>query len=55
MEKFDEKKFINMVKLAEFLYYRFEQPEGLHAEGLKEKKLAEQEQKILDYVKKFVQ
>lgn len=55
MDKFDEKKLMNMIRKAEWLYLKYEKAEeGFAIAKIQEKELTDQEDEILEYVNKFI-
>lgn len=55
LDKFDEKKLMNMIRKAEWLYLKYEKAEeGFAIAKIQEKELTDQEDEILEYVNKFI-
>ena len=55
MDKFNEKKLMNMIRRAEWLYLNYEKAEqGFAIAKHQEKELTDQEDEILEYVNKFI-
>ena len=55
MDKFNEKKLMNMIRRAEWLYLKYEKAEeGFAIAKIQEKELTDQEDDILEYVNKFI-
>ena len=55
MDKFDEKKLMNMIRKAGWLYLKYKKAEeGFHTAKHQERELTKQENEILEYVNKFI-
>ena len=55
MDKFNEKKLMNMIRRAEWLYLKYEKAEeGFAIAQHQERELTKQENEILEYVNKFI-